>query len=191
MTLANNINTDNLFVSSFQQQQRLEALSYNALKAGMDLYQKKDYKSAVQSFQRAIDLAPQSQFSANASNYLAMAYLKLNDTDKAIEAYNKWMKLNSDQADPHIKLGNLYFSLGRHKEAEKEYSEAVRIDPNANNIYSLGQAYLFQDRFREAEAEFRKVQRLKPEKSNGYYGLGLFYSRQGRYEKAIELFMMQ
>lgn len=184
----NIINTYNLFVSSFQQQQRLEALSNNALRAGIDSYQKEDYKAAAQAFKRAVDLAPQSSFSAASSNYLAMSYLKLEDTDKAIEAYKRWIKLNADQADPHIKLGNLYFYQKKYKEAEKEYAEAVRIDPNANNRYSLGQAYLFQDRYSAAEAEFSEVRRLEPEKPNGYHGLGLSYSRQGRYEKAIGVF---
>jgi len=188
MEISNRNHAEKLFVSSFKQEQQLMTMSNSALKTGMDLYQKEDYKDAAKAFQRAIDLAPRSQFSADASNYLAMTHLKLNDPDKAIEAYKKWIKLNSDQADPHIKLGNLYFSQEQYKESEKEYAEAVRIDPNANNLYSLAQAYLFQDRFSEAEAHFREVRRLEPKKPNGYYGLGLAYSRQGQSERAIELF---
>lgn len=182
------INTDNLFVTAYQQQQTLESLSNNALSVGMDLYRKEDYKGAARAFQRAVNLAPQSDYSGAASNYLAMSYLKLGENDKAAEAYQRWIQLKPDDADPHLKLGNLYFSQEKHKEAEQEFAEAVRLDPNAKNLYSLGQAYLFLERYDEAEAEFRKVQRLMPQDPGGHYGMGLAYSKQGRYEKAIEMF---
>ena len=182
------ISTDNLFVTASQQQQTLESLSNNAISAGIDLYRKEDYKGAARAFQRAVNLAPQSSYSGTACNYLAMSYLKLGDNDQAAEAYKKWIQLNPDQADPHLKLGNLYFSQQKHKEAEQEFSEAVRLDPNAKNIYSLGQAYLFLERYNDAETQFRKVQRLMPEDPGGHYGMGLVYSKLGRHEKAIEMF---
>lgn len=188
MDLLTGVNTDNLFITAYQKQQSLETLSNNALRAGMDAYRKKDYETAAKAFKQAVDMAPQSPLAGDASNYLAMSYLKLEDSEKAIEAYQRWMQLKPDQADPHIKLGNLYFSQEKHKEAEKEFEEAVRLDPNAKNIYSLGQAYLFLERYSEAEAEFRKVQRLMPQDPGGHYGMGLAYSKQGRYEKAIEMF---
>jgi len=186
--MVSGVNTDNFFVYAYQQQAALESLSNNALTAGMDAYQKKDFKEAAKAFKQAVDLAPQSQFAGDASNYLAMAYLKLNKPEKAIEAYQRWIQLKSDEDTPHVKLGNLYFSLGRHKDAEYEYAAAVRLAPTTSNMYALGQAYLFEERYREAEAEFRKVQRLQPDDPGGYYGLGLAYSRQGRHEMAIELF---
>jgi tetratricopeptide (TPR) repeat protein len=186
--MLSSVNTDSLFVYAYKQQQALESLSNNALSAGMDLYGKEDYKAAAQAFQRAIDLAPQSDLASDACNYLSMSYLKLGEADKAIEAYKKWIQLNPGQADPHLKLGNFYFSQEKYNEAVGEFSEAVKLDPSAKNCYSLGQAYLFLDRFSEAEAEFRKVRRLQPEDPAGYYGMGLAYSKQGRYENAVEMF---
>ncbi|MFP4088086.1 MAG: tetratricopeptide repeat protein [Desulfobacteraceae bacterium] len=188
MDLLTGVNTDNLFVTAFQQQQSLENLSNNALKTGMDAYQKKDYETAAKAFNRAVNMAPQSSLSGDASNYLAMSHLKLGESEKAIEAYQRWIQLKPDQGDPHAKLAKLYFSLGRHKDAENEYAKAVKLDPTAENRYSLGQAYLFQGRYNDAEAEFQKVQRLHPRDPAGYYATGLVYGKQERYEKAIELF---
>jgi len=183
-----NVSADNLFVYAYQQQQTLESLSNNALSAGLDLYRKGDYQSATGAFQRAIDLAPQSALASHACNYLSMAWIKLNKPDKAIAAYQKWIQLNPGQSDPHLKLGNLYFSQKKYQEALEEFSEAVRLDPNAKNRYSLGQCYLFLNRFGEAETEFRAVQRLAPDDPAGYYGTGLAYSKQGRHEHAIDMF---
>ncbi|MBW1780315.1 MAG: tetratricopeptide repeat protein [Deltaproteobacteria bacterium] len=187
--MLSSISADSLFVNAYQQQQALESLSNNALNAGMDLYGNEDYEAAARAFQRAIDLAPQSDYAADACNYLSMSHLKLGEEDKAIEAYVRWIQLNPDDAAPHVKLGKLYFDQERYTEAEGEFSEAVRIDPtNAENAYSLGQAYLFLERFTDAEAQFRKVQQLQPKDPAGYYGLGLAASKEGRYERAIKLF---
>ncbi|MBW1705115.1 MAG: tetratricopeptide repeat protein [Deltaproteobacteria bacterium] len=188
MDLLSGTNTDALFVSSARQQQQLEFLANNALKSGIDLYQKKDYRGAARAFQGALSLAPNSSFSKDAAKYLAMAQLNLGKTDKAIEAYKTSIRLNPDLAEPHVDLAKLYFSEKRYKEAETEYAAAVRTDPSAANHYSLGQAYLFQNRYIEAEAEFHQVRRLEPKSPYGFHGLGLACSKQGRYEKAIDLF---
>ena len=188
MDLLSGSNTGNLFVSSAQQQQNLEYIASNTLKNGIDLYQKKDYAGAARAFKGALSMAPSSSFSKDAAKYLAMAHLKLGDTDKAIDAYKTSIKLNPDLAEPHVDLAKLYFSESRYKEAELEYADAVRIEPSSANHYSLGQAYLFQDRYAEAEAEFQEVRRVEPESPYSAYGLGLAYSRQGQYEKAIDLF---
>lgn len=188
MDLLSGTDTGALFVSSARQQQELEYMSNNALKSGIDLYQKEDYKGAARAFRGALSMAPNSSFSKNAAKYLAMAQLNLGEIDKAIEAYKTSIRLNPDLTEPHVDLAKLYFSEGRYREAETEYAAAVRIDPSAANHYSLGQAYLFQNRYIEAETEFHQVRRLEPESPYSFYGLGLAYSKQGRYEKALDLF---
>jgi len=187
--MVSSVSSANLFITYSQQKRALESLSNAALNTGMELYSKKDYKEAAKAFQRAIELSPQSDYSADACNYLSMSYLQLKDEDKAIEAYEKWVQLNPEDDEPRVKLGKLYYDQERYAEALDEFSEAVRIDPaSAENYYSLGQGYLSLERFTEAEAQFRKVKQLAPDESAGYYGLGLAYSKQGRYEAAIEMF---
>ncbi|RLC28463.1 MAG: hypothetical protein DRH37_09465, partial [Deltaproteobacteria bacterium] len=155
---------------------------------GIDLYVKGDFEGAIREFSRALGLSPYSEFTNDATKYLADTYLKLGKPDKAITAYKKSIRLNPTRDDTHIKLGNLYFGLDRYEDAYKEYREAVRINPDANNSFSLGQACLRLDRLNEAEGCFSQVRRLEPQKPDGDYGLGLVYSKQGRYEKAVEHF---
>ncbi|MCF8082682.1 MAG: tetratricopeptide repeat protein [Deltaproteobacteria bacterium] len=187
--MVRSVDSSNFFVTYAQQEQTLMTISNSQLNKGMELYADKDYEEAAKAFERAIEVAPQSEYSARACNYLSMSYLKLENEDKAIEAYEKWIQLNPEDAAPRLKLGKLYFDQERHGEALNEFSEAVRIDPvSVENYYHLGQAYLALDRNSEAQAQFRKVQQLEPDEAAGYYGLGLAYSKEGRYEQAIELF---
>ncbi len=186
--LTGNTPADALFTSTFPQQQQLDSLATSALSAGIDLYMNGDYDGAVRAFKRSIGLSPYSENTITAFDYMARAYLQLGETNKAIDTYKKSINLSPNRDDTHIILGNLYFGLNRYEEAEKEYAEAVRIYPSANNLFALGQVYLNTNRLNEAENIFSKVRSMEPGKPNGNYGLGLTYSKQGRYEKAIDAF---
>ena len=58
MDILGGISPDQFFVTSFQQQAQLEALSNNALSSGIDKYLKKDYEGAALEFKKSINLAP-------------------------------------------------------------------------------------------------------------------------------------
>jgi Flp pilus assembly protein TadD len=188
MDVVNSIAAESIFVSTATQQSQLEELANRALSNGIDLYMRKDYEGAAKEFQRSIGLSPQSQYAVDASNYMANAYLQLNQTEKAIQAYKTSISLNPYRDDTHIILGNLYFSEKRYREAENEYKQAIRLNPTENNYYSLGQAYLELGQYNAAKNQFNTVKHLSPDSPNGDFGLGLVYSRQGDFEEAIRQF---
>ena len=180
-------NTD-LFSSMIQQSAQLEALANGALSRGIDLYMRQDFEGAIKEFRRSVGLAPNSAYSTDASEYMAKAYLALDDADGAVKAYEDALKRNPNRDDIYISLGNLHFSEERYDEAIDAYQKAVKIWPSSDNHYALGQAYMNAGRFSEADQEFETVLRMDPDKPNGNYGLGLNFSRQGRYEDAIVQF---
>ncbi len=177
-----------IFSYTLPQTAQLESLANSALSNGIDLYSKKDYEGAVKAFKRAIGLSPGSTYSVDAANYMAQSYLKLGDSQGAIDAYKRGIQLDSSRDDLHSSLGNLYFSENRYQEAQQEYEKAAKLNPTANNRFSLGQAYMYNGRYSDAESQFNQVQRLDPTKPNGYYGLGQNYAKQGRYDEAVSAF---
>jgi len=179
-----------LFVVANQQPSQLENLSSNALSRGMTLFMNQDYEGAVSEFRRAIGLSPTSDFAMSSAHYMADAYLRLDDTKNAVEAYETAINLDPNRDNSHIKLGNLYFTEKRYKEAEQQYKEAVRLNPSANNHYSLGQVYLSLELYDDARSQFNEVIQLAPESPNGYFGMGQALSGQGQYQEAIFKFQM-
>jgi tetratricopeptide (TPR) repeat protein len=177
-----------LFGSLQHQQSGLDTLSQKALSKGIELYMQKDYEGAIREFRRSIGLSPRSKNSANAADYMAKAFLQSDDTESALKTYRMAIQLNPLQEDIRVKLGNLLFAEERYQEAEKEYRQAVRLNPTLKNCFSLGQACLHTGRYKEAEIQFNQVRRMEPKKPNGNYGLGLLYSKQGRYEDAVGQF---
>lgn len=88
-------------------------------------------------------------------------------------------------------LGTFLWELKRDKKAEKEFREAIRINPNNpeahNNLGVLLFGYgLEKERFPEAEKEYRKAIKIKPNYPQAHYNLGLLYKEMGRNGKARE-----
>ncbi len=177
-----------IFVPYSEKQAQLESLANSALLNGIDLYQKKDYQGAAAAFQRSVNLMPASSYSVDASKYLAQSFLKLDDPEKAIQAYQKALAYHRDRDDLNTALGNLYFAEDRFEEAVKQYKEAVKNNPTVNNLFSLGQGYIKTGEFNKAEEQFNAYIRREPESAYGNYGLGQTYYKQGRHEDAIAQF---
>jgi tetratricopeptide (TPR) repeat protein len=110
-------------------------------------------------------------------------------------------------AEDHLNLGILLSDLGDvetdpekkkqyHREAEKEYREAIRINPDLaeahNNLgillSDLGDEETDPEKkkqyYQEAEKEYREAIRIKPDLAEAHFGLGLLFKNQGRYEEA-------
>ena len=180
-------NTD-IFSATIQQPARLDAIANSALSRGIDLYMRQNYEGAIKEFRRSIGISPNSTYAIDAANYMASAYLALGDTDGAVEAYENALRLDPNRDDIYVSLGNLHFTEERYKEAAEAYENAVKIWPSGDNHYALGQAYMLDGNYMKADREFNTVLGMDPDQPNGNYGLGLNYSRQGRYEDAINQF---
>lgn len=188
MILLSGNTTDNPLVALSTKQNQLEYLSQQALSSGIEKYRKKDYEGAIKDFSRSVGISPNSSFSADASNYLAITHMKEGNNEKAIQTFKDAINRNPGRDDIHIKLGNLFFGLERYGDAEQEYEEAVKIDKNGANLFSLGQSQLKLKSYQSAENSFQEIIRLHPESGNGYYGLGLVSKDQELYDEAITHF---
>lgn len=188
MDFFSDLTADNFFVNSMQQQYQLESLSYQALSKGIDLYAKKDYEGAANEFQRAINLNPNSNYSVDATKYLTQSYLKLEKSDKAIEAYRNMLKRKPDRDDLYLELGNVLYAENCFEEAVQAYQSAVDIDHSSKNQFSLAQGLMQTGKYEAAKKNFNNVIRMEPHSPHGYLGLGQTYAKEGDYKRAIEQF---
>jgi len=87
---------------------------------------------------------------------------------------------------------NLGFSLANQRsfaEAENEFREALKADPNSPLIRTaLGQALGNQRKFTEAESEFKQAIRIDPNYSIAYNGLGMTLNDESRRPEAQDAF---
>lgn len=118
--------------------------------------------------------------------YLGIAYKKVNQTAKAIEAYRQAVLINPDFAAGWSQLGDAYAHTDQRAKAIEAYRQVVRIDPNyIGGWYSLSYAYERAGQPAQAIEAMQQWVRIKPEDAGGWYALGSTYSNAGQAAKAI------
>jgi tetratricopeptide (TPR) repeat protein len=148
-----------------------DALGVAQLKLG-------NYSAAIPNLQAALQKRPNDPellyYLGRASGLLSRQVL-----DTLESAY-------PDSARAHQSLGENYAVLRRIPEAEKEYREALRLQPNAPGIHlELGQLYAAEKDWPKAEAEFRAEAEIEPGDAETSYRYGNALLEQGKLKGAL------
>jgi len=141
------------------------ASEFNA--AGVEQYNAKQYVSAIASFKKAYDLAPDNAtVKRNLSNaYQAQANesAKNNDLDAAIETLGLAIGVDPGNALPLTQLG--FYCLRKDLVADAAFrlEEAVELDPQSIDARELlGEAYFRQNDLASALAQWEWVLEVQP-----------------------------
>ncbi len=122
-----------------------------------------DLPPALQSYQRAVELAPgDPAFLRLLAIFCAQYNYQVNEA--GIPAAQKLITLLPNEASSFDLLGWLNFSAGFPFTAEVNLAEALRLDPGyAPAHLHLGMLYLQLERWGEARAHFAQAQSLDPD----------------------------
>jgi tetratricopeptide (TPR) repeat protein len=88
--------------------------------------------------------------------------LKAGQVDQAIEALEKVLQADSDDAKAHMFLGIAYNQKGDRLRAIHHLEESVRLEETARSYYNLGLMYESAKRVDEAIREYRMAIELDP-----------------------------
>ena len=95
---------------------------------GITLLELRHPELARAAFQRAVHFSPKDP---DAWNNLAASEYVAGDFPRAIGDYKKAVKLNRNKATFHSNLGTAYFEVKDYDSARKQFSTALKLDPNA------------------------------------------------------------
>ncbi len=94
---------------------------------------------------------------------LVQSYMRAGQADKAEEAVNRALKLNSSDANAMVLLGALKLSKGNSSGAQSEFENAIRTKPkNPAGYRALANLYLRQSKPDDAIAILRKGLKVEP-----------------------------
>ena len=149
-------------------------------------YTLQKFPQAVESFEKALVLAPRS---VKVENNLALAYEGLNREEDAIRAYRTALEWQKDSAHPSeqpmLNLAIILVRRGSLDEAELLLEQAAAIAPADPRIRDqLGHVYMQQEHFDKAQLEYERAVTLAPDNASFHFLLGRVYQHEGMKEKA-------
>jgi hypothetical protein len=107
---------------------------------------------------------------------------------KAQRLYHRAVELGTKDPEVFFNMGNNYFFLNRHAEAEAELKRALELSPGyVQAMVNLGRVYIAQKKYADAEAMY-----LHAANFDSPYGfiiqmnLALVYENMGSIDKALE-----
>jgi tetratricopeptide (TPR) repeat protein len=160
--------------------------------------QRKDYKSAIDAFRRAVVL---DRDNLDAIRGLAENLQNDGQLDAALEQYKVIVDSNPEDAESHVRMAEIYRRQGKYDLALESLRKADLLAPEQARVaYNMAVVYQAQGRYEDAIKLLQDLLR-KSEKNGTSYSqaerndraiflerLGMIYREQENYAAAIETF---
>jgi serine/threonine protein kinase/Tfp pilus assembly protein PilF len=162
--------------------QAAEALRAQQNDTGLD--------ASIDKYKQAIDIDPSF---AVAQAKLAWVYLRSYGLHRDALALsqaglycNSAIKFDPNLVDAHLGLADFYRYKGQDKDASREMSKALALDPsNAHTLIYEADFYAQDNRWDEAEGTFDRVLNLRPNYWLAHNEWGAVLEDQGKYSQAL------
>jgi tetratricopeptide (TPR) repeat protein len=139
-------------------------------------------QQAIHEFEECVSILPTY---VEAYEELGLAWHRMGNPDKALQYYERALKLNSKKAATYSNMAIIFFERKDYARALELHKKAVSLDPNFENGYlNIGSIYGQQGDYGQAIENFEKVIRINPMNAKAYYYLGLTYEILNQPEKS-------
>ena len=151
--------------------------------ASRELAKNGDHKGAIE---QLILLTAEFPDFVHGFNELGVEYLRVNQPDKADEAFQAALKIEPDSFAPMMNRGIALVTMRRYADAEPVLRSARKADEHSIVVrYFLGQALANLGKFDEAEKELTAaVADGGPEMKEAHRILAIIYSAKGQKKRA-------
>jgi len=169
---------------------------------------KTDFKKALENFEKAIEINPEL---AAAYSGIGVILFQQKEYDKAITQFKKALEINPELSEAsekyktvlaekekqeknvkklvgitHFNKGNNYRRKGEFENAIKEYTLAIKHNPEYYlAFYNRGRAYQNMGKYEESLKNYADTIKINPEYAESYNSRGFIYDRLNRLDKAI------
>jgi tetratricopeptide (TPR) repeat protein len=108
------------------------------------------------------------------------------DLQEAVDEFALAVRMDGDNAEFRLQLGDGYRALGRYDDAMAQYQEVIRLEPSYVGAYSRRAAvYRAEGLLDEAVNEYQMALQLRPDNALYHAMLADTYRRQGALDKAV------
>jgi tetratricopeptide (TPR) repeat protein len=145
-----------------------------------------DYHKALKHLSRAAELMDEHP---QVWNHLGLAYHGLNQPAKAVEAYQRAIRIDRNLPAPHYNLGLLLLEQDHLQPAVAELNTFVNLQTNSSQGWTkLGTALVRMKRPDDAERALQIALRIEPKNAEAHNNLGLAHLQRKRHRDAMLAF---
>jgi superkiller protein 3 len=120
---------------------------------------------------------------------IGVTLLEHGEWKKAIEYFQRAIRLEPNNADAYYNLGNAFADAKRNEDAAAAYRKALELSPAFAEAHdNLGTLLFTLGQLNEAAQHFQEAIRLQPEHLATYDNLGMTLAQQGRFDEAIQVY---
>ncbi|MBI9076552.1 MAG: tetratricopeptide repeat protein [Desulfatibacillum sp.] len=156
---------------------------------GSILFQQNEFAKAGEVYQKVLKLAPEE---TSAHFLLGETYLKSNQPGKAIAVYEDFLKRfpsSPSALNMWYIMGKTHFSQGNFAKAANAFEQTLALKPELTQVrLNLVEAYEELGNDKKVESLYRKMMEDTPSETVPYIGLGRYYLKKQKPEKALEVF---
>ena len=146
-----------------------------------------DVKRSIRYWQEQIELASEDEREKATAHFnCGVAYHAINDSENAIEQYNKAIRLKLDYVEAYNNRGTVKMSLNQHVDAIADYNEAIRLKSDYAEAYiNRGNAKDSLGQYQDAINDYDQAIRLKSDLAIAYINRGVAKRSLGQHQDAI------
>ncbi|MBN2367228.1 MAG: tetratricopeptide repeat protein [Calditrichaeota bacterium] len=152
---------------------------------GNSYFSQHDYNLALGEYRRATEI--NANF-APVYNQLGYAHKYLGNYQEAEEAFKQYIKLISDDPNPHDSYAELQMKMGKFQKSISLYEKALKIEPEFFNSYiGIATNLNFLGRHKEARQVLKKALEIPHSKERRYYlyyALSVSFVDEGKFDSA-------
>ena len=141
--------------------------------------------NAIESYTKAIALAPENRANEYIYANLAAAYLQNKNSEEAEKTYNTALNKFPESKKILLLRGNLYLSAGNLDEAQKDYDKILSLEPyNQDALYNRAYIHTKNKEREKAYKDYYAILAANPENHKARFALALLYSNDKKSEEA-------
>lgn len=155
-------------------------------KAGYTCQKKKDYRKALQFYEQADLLAPDTLWTIR---HLAQCYHKLDMPEKALEYYKKVEAIQPDNLNLSLQIGQCLVALKRYDEALAYFFKVEYLDKKPDNARrAIGWCSFVTGKYEEAKKYYDRLLQSPAPKMQDWMNAGHVYQKLGNTEQAVKYY---
>lgn len=118
---------------------------------------------------------------------LSSIYIKMGDSNKAVDILNKLHRIDPDNIKASVNLGIIYLKQKDYKKAETFLNKAIEKDPNnVNSLYNLAVLYQKIDQLNRSLVLYEKIVKIEPDNVKSLLASSSIYEERKDFIKASE-----